>query len=117
MTDINKLFGGGFSAKGPYKQIFNINLDCMTGKGLAAQISVDVTHPVSVFVIFALISSIAHLMQKPLRQDFVWNVIGKIFSSLYVSVTRTTLQTFSFEAMPGGKHHMLKAFPSVEYQS
>ena len=52
-------------------------------------------------------------LSKPLELDCVLNIIGLVFTKLFISITVLTMELFFVDVMPNGRM-MIKAYPQVE---
>lgn len=70
--------------------------------------------PSSMLMSFLVVQATVLCCGSSLRKDFVINVLGLVFTPLFVTISGMTMQLFFVDPMPGG-HFTVKSHPQLEY--
>jgi len=115
LTELARGLGSMLSIQGLVKS-FEIKVDCIMPQKLQEDVQVDLILPLGPFACFAVLGLLGKLLHRPLKIDYVINVLGVLFKSLFISITGLTLKLLVSEQMPNGKH-MIRQVPQLEYGS
>eukprot|EP00971_Amphidinium_carterae_P097240 1924388-Amphidinium_carterae.1 len=91
-------------------------MECLSGQGYTGQILREALSPLIVFVHFFVLWPLARLVRRPLKSIFVHNIIGLVFTRLFIGILRTSLALFFRVIMPNGKV-MVSSVPELEFMS
>jgi len=90
--------------------------ECVTGNSYASSLIKEVLSPQLIFVDFIIIYVLVRLLGYQLRKAYVHNVVGMLFTRLFINIIRLSLSLFYRESMPNGKV-MVTAIPTLEFLS
>jgi len=104
-----------FSVQG-FLNFLQFKAECFTGNDYVNGLIKEALSPLTVFLDFAVIYVIARAIRRTLRFEFVHNVIGLVFTRLFITIIRLSLLLFYRVHMPNGKV-MVHLVPELEFLS
>mmetsp|Transcript_27084 Transcript_27084/g.62644 ORF Transcript_27084/g.62644 Transcript_27084/m.62644 type:complete len:1463 (+) Transcript_27084:64-4452(+) len=104
-----------FTSEG-FMSLLELRMECVSGQGYTWEILRKALSPLIVFAVFVVMWPLAKLVRRPLRWVFVHNIIGLIFTRLFIAIIRISLALFFRLIMPNGKV-MVSEVPELEFMS
>jgi len=100
------------------RNVFRLHHECFTPEAVNfwPKFSRNLLAPLIPIVSYAILFGFSHLIRKPMNTDFVWNCIGLVYKTVFISISSITLEMFIYEKMPNGKL-MVNRFPELEIES
>jgi len=104
-----------FTSQG-FLTVLELRIECSAGNEFIWELIRQVVSPLIVFVDFIVLYPLAKLVRRPLRWDFVHNIIGLIYTRLFIGIVRLSLVLFYRLIMPN-KKVMVAEVPELEFLS
>jgi len=90
--------------------------ECLAGNDYVGRLSREAVSPMLIFIDFAILWGLAKAIRKKLKWPYVHNIIGLVFTRLFITIIRLSLSLFYREHMPNGKV-MIISVPELEFLS